>query len=73
MRAQLSEFDYDENKPFDINLVIERNAEYLSNQKFEYLCNDKKDIIERLDKLIREKQQDFEIQRMKNKSTYIKY
>lgn len=73
MRAQLSEFDYDESRPFDINLVIERNAEYLSNQKFEYLCNDKNDIIERLDKLIREKQQDFEMQRMKNKSTYIKY
>lgn len=74
MRAQLDEHGYNENEPYDINVVIERNAEYLANKKFDELCNNKKDIIERLNKVIREKEQDINILQMKNKSyTYKKH
>jgi len=68
MRAQLDEHGYNENEPYDINVIIERNAEYLAKKKFEDLCNNKQDIIERLNKVIREKEQDIKMLQMKNKS-----
>ena len=67
MRAQLDEHGYNENEPYDINVIIERNAEYLAKKKFEDLCNNKQDIIERLNKVIREKEQDIKMLQMKNK------